>query len=241
MFPPFPQSPAALTIVARLRLRYEPTEVYYTWQKVYPDTGPQKDAERLTTFIPPESTYRPLTIPLPDTAVVGERWRLGLFSNFSNSGSATQPSDGGEGAGAGGPAEGILGVTEGKPSVIGVWSEGISIVKGESSGSTSTGPIGAVRGVGSSSKGKSKRDDVQSNTTSQGKPSGKAKGKNKAKDDEGPKQGRIQREWTIPQHNDDADPKSSRGTLRIVEQTSFDLDKVCTKSYEGESANEDRV
>ena len=52
--------------------------------------------------------------------------------------------------------------------------------------------------------------------------SGKGKGKGKEKEDEGPKQTRIQREWTLG-------PKSEgevQEMLRVVEQTSFDLDKV---------------
>jgi len=52
--------------------------------------------------------------------------------------------------------------------------------------------------------------------------SGKGKGKGKEKEDEGPKQTRIQREWTFG-------PKSEgevQEMLRVVEQTSFDLDKV---------------
>ena len=81
-----------------------------------------------------------------------------------------------------------------QPGVIGVWSEPIALVRGEPSSS------GNVRGVGGLSA-KDKKDSK--------------KGKGKAKEDEGKKQGRIQREWTV----------GSRA-LRIVEQTSFDLDKV---------------
>jgi hypothetical protein len=53
------------------------------------------------------------------------------------------------------------------------------------------------------------------------KGSGKGKGKEKEKDD-GPKQTRIQREWTLGTEAED----EVQDMLRIVEQTSFDLDKV---------------
>lgn len=51
---------------------------------------------------------------------------------------------------------------------------------------------------------------------------GKSKGKGKAKEDEGPKQTRIHREWSTGSGGD-----GPEGRLRIIEQTSFDLDKVC--------------
>lgn len=50
---------------------------------------------------------------------------------------------------------------------------------------------------------------------------GKGKGKEKEKDD-GPKQTRIQREWTLGTAAED----EVQDMLRIIEQTSFDLDKV---------------
>jgi hypothetical protein len=52
------------------------------------------------------------------------------------------------------------------------------------------------------------------------------KGKGKEKDD-GPKQTRIQREWATSRE------QGLEGVLKIVEQTSYDLDKVCRFDYRG--------
>jgi hypothetical protein len=59
------------------------------------------------------------------------------------------------------------------------------------------------------------------------KQNGKGKGKEREKEkDDGPKQTRIQREWTLgPAAEDEV-----QDMLRIIEQTSFDLDKV-SQSY----------
>jgi hypothetical protein len=86
-----------------------------------------------------------------------------------------------------------------RSGIIGVWSEPMALVRGEPSSS------GNVRGVG----GLSAKDKKNS-----------AKGKGKAKEDEGKKQGRIQREWT-----------AGDMVLRIVEQTSFDLDKASSLPF----------
>jgi hypothetical protein len=84
--------------------------------------------------------------------------------------------------------------------VLGVWS----------------GPIDILGSVEERSVKRAKLDgkEVQ-------KQNGKGKGKEKEKDD-GPKQTRIQREWTLQTATQD----EVQDMLRIVEQTSFDLDKV---------------
>ena len=58
------------------------------------------------------------------------------------------------------------------------------------------------------------------------KQNGKGKGKEKEKD-EGPKQTRIQREWTLGTEAED----EAQDMLRIIEQTSFDLDKVSSYAW----------
>jgi hypothetical protein len=88
-----------------------------------------------------------------------------------------------------------------KVEVIGVWSEPIIITAGQNQ----------ERQVK-----RAKMEDQSK--TSKGK--GKEKEKEKEKD-EGPKQSRIQREWTLNEAEGDV-----QDLLRIVEQTSFDLDKV---------------
>jgi len=88
--------------------------------------------------------------------------------------------------------------------VLGVWS----------------GPIEIARAVEERS---SKRAKLDSKEVQKG--SGKGKGKEKEKDD-GPKQTRIQREWKLGTEAED----EVQNMLRIIEQTSFDLDKV--SSYE---------
>ena len=81
--------------------------------------------------------------------------------------------------------------------MIGVWSEPISITAGSS-------------GTRERESKKAKLD----------KPN-KGKGKEKEKD-EAPKQNRIHREWRFEDI-----PDEEERILRIVEQTSYDLDKVC--------------
>lgn len=87
------------------------------------------------------------------------------------------------------------------PHIISVWSEPIHLVRGEPS---SAG--GIVRGVGADAA-KGKKGDKK------GKGAGGAAGK--GKEEEGRKQGRITRDWTL-----------GKRRLSIIEQTSFDLDKV---------------
>jgi hypothetical protein len=80
--------------------------------------------------------------------------------------------------------------------VIGVWSEAMEVI----------GP------AGNGAERPAKKSKIEEK--------GKGKGKGKAKEmDEGPKQTRIHREWL----NGEGDVETR---LRIIEQTSFDLDKV---------------
>lgn len=180
------------------RLRYDPTEIYYTWQRTEPSIQPSLPSEHLTSFVPPESTYRPLSIPLPAKAGIGEKWRLCLFAPGPPASSLRSDSvETGR--------QDILALTgpSAKCSPISVWSEGIEIVRpaGASTGGVTKG-VGGQGGKGRA-KGKGKAEDKD-----------KAKGKGKEKD-ETVKQTRITREWSTPS-----------GVLKVVEQTSFDLDKV---------------
>jgi hypothetical protein len=168
-------------------LRYEPTEISYLWQRVFPVFAEPLKAETLTTFIPPASTYKPIDVALPTSAQPGERWRIGLFDPSSASGAASSSL----------MTTNLVDCTSATPSVLSVWSEGIEIARPQSSS------VGTVRGVGSEGQGK------KESSSSKGKVRGKEK-------DEGPKQGRITREWGLP----------GGGSMEIVEQTSFDLDKV---------------
>ncbi|WVQ78732.1 hypothetical protein IAT38_000819 [Cryptococcus sp. DSM 104549] len=181
----------------RTELRYDPTPIHYTWQRLLPTPSSPLPAKTLTTFLPPASTYKPILVPLPAGAQLGESWRLGLF---------VPATGGGRGGGGGGPSSGLLELIDG-PRVMGVWSEGIVLARGAGAGpgSGSGSGVGAIKG-----RGKEKEKDAK----------GKAgKGKGKAKEEEGAKQGRILREWGLPSPGEEA------GRLRIVEQTSFDLDK----------------
>ncbi|TYJ59181.1 hypothetical protein B9479_000170 [Cryptococcus floricola] len=178
----------------RTELRYEPTTISYLWQRLVPATSPPTPPTQLTIFEPPASTYKPITIPLPPLAKVGESWRLGLFSSGASSKA--------RGAEAG-PSGKLLDLVQG-PQILGVWSEGIQIIRPSGSGLTP----GAVRGMG-------KQKETQPSSGAKGK-NIKGNGKGKPEKDEGAKQGRIIREWALPENE---------GSLRIVEQTSFDLDK----------------
>lgn len=85
---------------------------------------------------------------------------------------------------------------------MGVWSEGIELRRGEPP------TAGPVRGVGAetSRKGKGSKEKERK---------GKGKDDKKGKENEEAKQTRITRAWPLPS-----------GQLELVEQTSFDLDKV---------------
>jgi hypothetical protein len=172
------------------RYKEDSTDIYYTWQLVYPEVSPPLPSTHLTTFQAPSSTYKSLSIPLPGSSQPGQQWRLGLFSPSSAAASSSSSTPG------------LLEFSD-EPGVLGVWSEGIKVVRSEG---TSAG--GTIRGVGGQSR----------------KAGEKGKGKGKGKEmDEGPKQGRIQREWSLP----GGSGREGDEILKIVEQTSFDLDKVC--------------
>ncbi|WVQ74544.1 hypothetical protein IAR50_004145 [Cryptococcus sp. DSM 104548] len=102
-----------------------------------------------------------------------------------------------------GPSGKLLDLVQ-DPQILGVWSEGIQITRPSGSGLTP----GAVRGMG-------KQREVQPSSGAKGK-GGKVNSKDKHEKDDGAKQGRIIREWALPENE---------GVLKIVEQTSFDLDK----------------
>ncbi|WVO20122.1 uncharacterized protein IAS62_001413 [Cryptococcus decagattii] len=187
----------------RTELRYEPTTIYYAWQRVIPSLSSLTTPQELTTFIPPESTYKPLVVPLPKNVQVGESWRLGLFTQNEDSQSSNGQLNGLKGKGKLETTGDLLDLVNDTPNVLGVWSEGIEIARPVSGLNT-----GAVRGIGAQKEP----------AVDKGKLKGKSKGKDKEKEkerDDGPKQGRIMREWALP----------DEGKLRIVEQTSFDLDK----------------
>ncbi|WWC97053.1 hypothetical protein V866_003930 [Kwoniella sp. B9012] len=180
----------------RTELRYDPTPLQYIWQRLTPSLSPPTSARELSTFIPPQSTYKPISVPLPADVQIGESWRLGLFSPSPSATSSRHPSCS------------LMSLCEDGVGVIGVWSEGIDIVRSELSHK------GTVRGInGSSKNGKDKEKESK-------------KGKGKEKDD-GPKQGRITREFTLPlpSPKDEEGERQGEEMLRIIEQTSFDLDK----------------
>lgn len=135
---------------------------------------------------------------------MGESWRLGLFTQNEDLQSSNGQLNGLKGKGKLETTGELLDLVNHTPNVLGVWSEGIEIARPVSGLNTS-----AVRGIGAQKEP----------AVDKGKLKGKAKGKDKEKEkerDDGPKQGRIMREWALP----------DEGKLRIVEQTSFDLDKV---------------
>lgn len=98
----------------------------------------------------------------------------------------------------------LLSLSEPSVPVMGVWSEAIELRRGAEPSSS-----GPVRGVGADKgKGKGKKEEKE-------KRAGKGKGKEKEKEEA--KQTRITRAWPLP---------LPAGELKLVEQTSFDLDKV---------------
>ncbi|WVO13234.1 hypothetical protein L204_100847 [Cryptococcus depauperatus] len=181
----------------RTELRYEPTKIYYTWQRIAPKNSEPEALKELTTFMPPASTYKPLAIPLSLQAQVGDSWRLGLFSCGSRSQNCkdAEPE----------PVNHLLDLVQ-QPKILGVWSEGIEIIRLPGGMNN-----GAVRGMG---KQKERPEDV-------GRCARAKKGKEKEKERyDVPKQGRIHRELILPLVRQNQQP-----SLKIIEQTSFDLDK----------------
>lgn len=122
---------------------------------------------------------------------MGEHWRLGLVEVPADTAGAI----GGD----------ILALSGDGVRVLGVWSEGIELRKGE------VAAAGPVRGVGGKAAGDKRQDKGKGKDKAGAKDKPKAKGK-----DNTPKQGRISRAWALP----------SGQQLTLVEQTSFDLDKV---------------
>ncbi|CAK9782803.1 hypothetical protein CC85DRAFT_247547 [Cutaneotrichosporon oleaginosum] len=145
----------------RTELRDEPTPISYVWHRVAPPPT-AKPGERvaqplitkpaeLTTFEPPASTYRPVTVPLPRSARAGERWRLGLLSPPH-------------------PLEApLLSLMESSVPIMGVWSESIELRAGEPS------QAGPLRGVGANKKEKGKGKGEEDEKKGKGKENGKAK------------------------------------------------------------------
>lgn len=137
---------------------------------------------------------------------VGESWRLGLFAPNENSQSSNGQINDLKAKGKLETTGELLDLVNDTPNILGVWSEGIEIARPVSGLNT-----GAVRGIGG------QKEPAVDKGKSKGKSKGKDKGKEKEKErDDRPKQGRIMREWALP----------DKGKLRIAEQTSFDLDKV---------------
>jgi hypothetical protein len=169
------------------------TEIHYYWEECKARGQNPGHPVHLTTYSPPESTYRPISIPLPAEANIGEQWRLCLCDASSvNRGS--------------GDCNELLYLSSSKDEVlpISVWSEPI-VTRPDAV------PAGVVKGIAGSaakSKDKGKADERDKR---------KGKGKEKEKErDGGVKQTRITREWASPDGR----------VLKIIEQTSFDLDKV---------------
>nr|XP_018264618.1 uncharacterized protein I303_02791 [Kwoniella dejecticola CBS 10117]OBR86776.1 hypothetical protein I303_02791 [Kwoniella dejecticola CBS 10117] len=214
----------------RTELRYEPTSICYTWQRTSPPSSCTTPPQELTTFIPPQSTYKPIAIPLPPNVQIGESWRLGLFSPSTPSSASTSTSSKGKGkrrADVTGPSSGLLQLCEDSVDVLGVWSEGIQIVRPEGPSS------GVIKGVNGRSHGTGTKGKGVDNGNDQSGVKGKGKGKGKEKEkDDGPKQGRITRQFILPSSLNGEEKADEAGEeegpwrmLRIIEQTSFDLDK----------------
>ncbi|WWC68720.1 uncharacterized protein I206_102654 [Kwoniella pini CBS 10737] len=182
----------------RTELRYEPTLIHYTWQRISPSVSPPNKSQELTTFIPPQSTYKPIHIPLPDNVQIGESWRLGLFSpSITNTGTKKLNE----------PSSSLLQLCEDEVDILGVWSEGINIIRSDFNPSTS----GVVKGINSKNQSNKIKD--------------KRKGKEKY---DIQKQGRITREFKLSKSEDNDNEEEEEGIknkLKIIEQTSFDLDK----------------
>lgn len=135
---------------------------------------------------------------------MGESWRLGLFTQNEDLQSSNGQLNDLKGKGKLETTGELLDLVNHTPNVLGVWSEGIEIARPVSGLNT-----GAIRVIGA------QKEPAVYKRKLKGKSKGKDKEKEKERDD-GPKQGRIMREWALP----------DEGKLRIVEQTSFDLDKV---------------
>ena len=110
-------SQAGLTLPHRLQ--YDPTDIAYTWQRVEhgvrSGSSEHGGIEYLTTWEPPQSTYKPIAISLPPGARAGESYRLALFA-LSNAG----------------PSNPLIQYARPEPSVVPVWSDPILLHPRES-------------------------------------------------------------------------------------------------------------
>lgn len=77
----------AFTYANALRQRHRllqdrPTEIHYAWQRsdVAVPHGTHTSTDFLTRYQPPETTFASVSIPLPSQARPGQEWRLGLFA-----------------------------------------------------------------------------------------------------------------------------------------------------------------
>lgn len=96
-----------------------PVDVYYTWECLPPDPTSKRKTlppKKLTKHHPPYTTYKTVAIPLPTNARPGERWRIGLSVPSVRGGAAGNIED----------MEQCLPLRRGR--VISAWSEGIQIL-----------------------------------------------------------------------------------------------------------------
>jgi hypothetical protein len=195
----------------------EPTDIYYTWQHIPTSPSPSSSytspPTKLTTYNPPQNTYKPLSIPFPPQAKPHETWRIGLFAP---------------------PATGVRGRLDSLDEhVCGVWSEGIRILPAAHDGSA--GKTGNGNGSGGAKQtrvfrewslglGLGPNEHVRKGT---------AAGERREREREhGPGHGRgstkrdARGRAIIDTQQITTVPETETETLKIVEQTSFDLDKV---------------
>lgn len=210
------------TFTLRLSLENTPIPLLYQWI-LLPSSTPSRSAAAqpafqqqqrplpLTTFLAPASSYKPLSIPPPVGVQANQTWALALWATPALNLSPTTPQEQQLAAQKAGWEMDLLDlVSSGRSACLSVVSEGVRFMGGSGK------PTGGGGGGREGKKGTSKPV--------------KGKGAGGGGKDVGEKQDRIKRAFVLPGM---AEGAGGGRKVELTEQTSFDLDKVCSRRSAG--------
>jgi hypothetical protein len=192
------KSPELIMLRFRRLLDDRSTAVYYTWSLHAPSssvTSSITHTDFLTTYQPPQSTYKPVHIPIPPEAKSNDIWKLRLFVLDNEEATALPPSSSDKTH----TLASRIPLTSGK--IIDVWSEGIRFW--ESGSATLHKPVKTIskkeKEKGRERKGK-KHDNLKNSASGPTDPVLM-----------GQKQTRIVRTWAIPPRTSSPESISKSG------------------------------